>query len=191
MLFRSTPLVDSLFSVKYGLYSSEQEDEKMLELVDEKGDTWLYRRLATLPVGFVVSSDLEMDWQRDLGNPAEVQNNLCDVIGAERVLLDAGGENNGTSFRFTPTERGDYYVYITNKKVKEVKVKIGEDTRTFKNVNRGFLLELGICEADWEISITNEEGEESLGARAYRFSNEGLESVYGILNRYQIGRAHV
>ncbi|MCI9147040.1 MAG: YfhO family protein [Hungatella sp.] len=182
----STPLVDSLFSVKYGLYSSEQEDEKMLELVDEKGDTWLYRRLATLPVGFVVSSDLEMDWQRDLGNPAEVQNNLCDVIGAERVLLDAGGENNGTSFRFTPTERGDYYVYITNKKVKEVKVKIGEDTRTFKNVNRGFLLELGICEADWEISITNEEGEESLGARAYRFSNEGLESVYGILNRYPI-----
>ena len=89
----STPLVDSLFSVKYGLYSSEQNDNDMLNLVDMSGDTWLYEREATLPLGFLVASDLETDWQRDLGNPAEVQNNLCDVIGAERV--EEGKSVNG------------------------------------------------------------------------------------------------
>lgn len=182
----STPLVDSLFSVKYGLYSSGQENNSMLELIGSSGDTWLYRRIATLPVGFLVSPDLEMDWQRDLGNPAEVQNNLCDVIGAERVLLDAGGENYGTTFRVMPEETGDYYVYIANKQVKEVKVTIGEKTETFKNVNRGFFLELGICEADVEIQVENGDGDESLNARAYRFSNEGLKSVYHILNRYPL-----
>lgn len=182
----STPLADSLFSVKYGLYSSEQEDNEMLELMDRSGDTWLYHRLATLPVGFMVSPDLETDWQRDLGNPAEVQNNLCDVIGADRVLIDAGGDNSGTTFRVTPGQQGDYYAYISNKKVKEVKVKIGEETQTFKNINRGFFLELGICQPDVEILITNEEDEESLGARVYRFSNEGLGSVYDILNRYPL-----
>jgi uncharacterized membrane protein YfhO len=70
--------------------------------------------------------------------------------------------------------------------VKEVKVKIGEETQTFKNINRGFFLELGICQPDVEILITNEEDEESLGARVYRFSNEGLGSVYDILNRYPL-----
>ena len=178
----STPLVDSLFSVRYGLYSSEQSSE-MLEFIDQSGDTWLYRRLATLPVGFLVSPDLETDWQRDLGNPAEVQNNLCDVIGAERVLQNLDGENYGSTFRLVPETDGDYYVYVANRKVKEVKVKIGEETRTFNNVNRGFLLELGECEAGKEIEITNEEDDESLNARAYRFSNEGLWSVYEILGR--------
>lgn len=178
----STPLVDSLFSVKYGLYSSEQEDNELLEPVGSSGETWLYRRLGTLPVGFLVSKTLETDWQRDLGSPAEVQNNLCDVIGAERVLLDSGGENYGTSFRMTPEEAGDYYLYIANKRVKEVKVTIGEDTQTFKNVNRGFFLELGICKAGVEIEVKNEEDSESLNARIYRFSPEGLKSVYRILN---------
>lgn len=182
----STPLADSLFSVKYGLYSSEQENNILLRLIDTSGDTWLYQNLAALPVGFVVSEDLETDWQRDLGNPAEVQNNLCDVIGAERVLTDAGGENTGTMFRMTPMQEGDYYVYIANKQVKEVKVKIGETSQIFKNVNRGFLLELGRCGTDSEIVITNEDGDESLSARAYRFSEQGLWSVFDILNRYPL-----
>lgn len=46
------------------------------------------------------------------------------------------------------------------------------------------MLELGICEADVEIQIENEEDDESLNARIYRFSDDGLESVYHILNRY-------
>ncbi len=182
----STPLVDALFAVRYALYSEEQEEDVLLEPIGQSGDTWLYRNKAALPVGFVVADDLEMDWQRDIGNPAEVQNNLCDVIGAERVLLDIGGENNGTTFRVTPAKKGRYYVYVSNKRVKEVKVKIGESTQTFKNINRGFLLELGMCQPGTEIVITNEEDEESLGARAYCFSEEGLWSVNRILNRYPL-----
>lgn len=180
----STPLVDSLFSVKYGLYSSEQTDNELLEKVDRSGDTWLYRRLYTLPVGFLVSDSLDRDWQRDLGNPAEVQNSLCAAVGADRVLIEKDGENLKTGFRLTPDESGDYYVYIANKKVKEVKVKIGGSSQTFKNVNRGFLLELGQCTADVEIEITNEDGDDSLNARAYRFSGQGLQSVYDRLNRH-------
>lgn len=179
----STPLVDSLFSVRYGLYSSPQDENDLLEFMGQSEDTFLYRRKATLPVGFLVSYDLERDWQRDLGNPVEVQNQLCDAIGAQRVLLEAEGENYGGNFRFTPIVDGDYYVYISNKKVKEVKVTIGEEIETFKNVNRGFLLELGICQAGTEITITNEENNEGLNAKAYRFSNEGLLTTVGILGR--------
>ena len=43
-----------------------------------------------------------------------------------------------------------------------------------------------MCQPGTEIVITNEEDEESLGARAYCFSEEGLWSVNRILNRYPL-----
>lgn len=181
----STPLVDSLFSVKYGLYS-EQQDDGQLILAGQQGGTWLYERPYTLPLGFVVDPQMEEHWQRDLGNPATVQNDFCNVIGADPVLQEAGGEALSNAFWFTPEVSGDYYVYVTNRKVEEVTVTRGEDSKTFKNVNRGFLLELGYCQAGEEVNIKAKDTEVELTAKAYRFEDGGLESVHEILTRYPL-----
>jgi len=181
----STPFIDSLFSVRYGLYSSVQEGDTNLMLLEKDGDTCLYRRLDTLPVGFMVAPDMSEAWQRDLGNPATVQNAFCDVIGAGQVLTAIGGEGQGNRFEFTTDEAGDYYVYIGNKTVEQVEVQKEADSQTFKNVNRGFLLELGWCKAGESIVLTSET-EEDLRARVYRFDFDGLHSVYEILNRYPL-----
>ena len=181
----STPLIDSLFSVRYGLYSSEQEGDTNLMLLEKEEDTYLYRRLDTLPVGFMVAPDMDSMWQRDLGNPATVQNALCDAIGADQVLTAISGEGQGNRFEFTPDKAGDFYVYIGNRSVEQVEVQKGEDAQTFKNVNRGFLLELGWCKAGEPVVLTSET-EEDLRARVYRFEFEGLHSVYEILNRYPL-----
>ncbi len=175
----STPLIDSLFSVRYGLYSSEQEGDTNLMLLEKEEDTYLYRRLDTLPVGFMVAPDMDSMWQRDLGNPATVQNALCDAIGADQVLTAISGEGQGNRFEFTPDKAGDFYVYIGNRSVEQVEVQ------TFKNVNRGFLLELGWCKEGEPVVLTSET-EEDLRARVYRFEFEGLHSVYEILNRYPL-----
>lgn len=176
----STPLVDSLFSVRYGLYSEEQEQGRLI-LLEQSGDTYLYERRFTLPLAFMMDTQIEENWQRDLGNPAAVQNNLCDVAGAEQVLKNAGGETIGDTFRFTPDVSGDYYVYVTNKKVEEVTVTKGDSSETFKNVNRGFLLELGYCEAGEEVVLKAGEKDQSMEAQAYLFYVPGLESLYEIL----------
>ncbi len=181
----STPLIDSLFSVRYGLYSSEQEGDTNLMLLEQEEDTYLYRRLDTLPVGFMVAPDMDSMWQRDLGNPATVQNALCDAIGADQVLTAISGEGQGNRFEFTPDKAGDFYVYIGNRSVEQVEVQKGEDAQTFKNVNRGFLLELGWCKEGEPVVLTSET-EEDLRARVYRFEFEGLHSVYEILNRYPL-----
>ena len=181
----STPLIDSLFSVRYGLYSSEQEGDTNLMLLEQEEDTYLYRRLDTLPVGFMVAPDMDSMWQRDLGNPATVQNALCDAIGADQVLTAISGEGQGNRFEFTPDKAGDFYVYIGNRSVEQVVVQKGEDAQTFKNVNRGFLLELGWCKEGEPVVLTSET-EEDLRARVYRFEFEGLHSVYEILNRYPL-----
>ncbi len=57
-------LIDSLFSVKYGLYSEPQEGNSNLILIRQEGGTYLYARRDTLPVGFMVPSDIDYSWQR-------------------------------------------------------------------------------------------------------------------------------
>ena len=53
----------------------------------ESGGTYLYENLYTLPLGFVLPSDIEENWQYEMDNPAEVQNDLCWSQGADEVLV--------------------------------------------------------------------------------------------------------
>ncbi|MEG0565567.1 MAG: YfhO family protein [Hungatella sp.] len=181
----STPWVDSLFSVRYGLYSSEQKNE-LLTLLGQEEETYLYEKAYTLPVGFLVASDMEENWQRDQGNPIMVQNDFCNVIGADPVLEDAGGDTTGDTFRFTPELDGDYYAYVSNRKIEEVTVTKGENTQTFQNIDRGFLLELGECTAGEEVILKSDKKEQNMTVKVYRFSNAGLKSVYDQLNQYPL-----
>lgn len=186
----STPLIDSLFSVKYGLYSEAQEGSSNLILIRQEGGTYLYARRDTLPVGFMVPSDIDYSWQRDLGNPVSVQNDLCGLIGVDRVLEQVDVENNEDTARFTPETAGMYYVYIANRKVEQVDVSpTGESERSskkFKNVNRGYLLELGWCHAGEELVLKGEDESQSLNAEIYHFNYDALHQVYNALNRYPL-----
>lgn len=182
----STPLVDSLFSVKYGLYSEQHNDDELLTFKGQSGDTYLYERNDTLPLGFVVDGQMEDNWQMDLGNPADVQNDLSHVIGAREVLVDVPGETKGDTYRFTPEVSGDYYAYVANRKIDEITVTRGGDSQTFKNVDRGFLVEMGYCPAGEEVVIKTAKEGQDLTVRTYLFDNQGLQSVYEILNRYPL-----
>lgn len=103
-------------------YSEPQEGSSNLILIRQEGGTYLYARRDTLPVGFMVPSDIDYSWQRDLGNPVSVQNDLCGLIGVDRVLEQVDVENNEDTARFTPETAGMYYVYIANRKVEQVDV---------------------------------------------------------------------
>ncbi len=180
----STPLVDSLFSLKYGLYFQEQPAIPNLMFLKQSGGTYLYMRHDTLPVGFVVAPDMEDNWQLDLGNPAAVQNDLCDVIGVDRVLKKVATETESNKMRFTPEVDGEYYVYIGNKKAEKVDVDWGEESKEFKNLNRGFFIELGWCPAGQEIVLTGDNKDEKLKAEVYLFEFDAMHQVYEKLNRY-------
>ncbi|MFR5601345.1 MAG: YfhO family protein [Lachnospiraceae bacterium] len=179
----STPLVDSLFSVKYALYSEEQTQNPRLTLLDQEGETWLYENPDTLPLGFMIPMDLEDNWQTDLGNPAKVQNDLCEVLGASQALLEVEGTLDGMTYSMTPEYSGEYYVYISNKKVEKVTATIGSESKTFNNTNRGYLLELGYLQAGEEVQIRSETDNQAPEATAYRFSDDGLQGVYDSLDR--------
>lgn len=179
----STPLVDSLFSVRYGLYSEEAADTGLITLLDEQDHTYLYENSYTLPVAFVVPWELEDSWRIDLGNPAQVQNDLSAVLGVDPVLEEVQTDLTGTSFQFTALQAGDYYVYVNNKKIEKVTASIGENSKSFSNVNRGFFLELGYINAGEEVMLKSDSEGQDLVASVYRFSPDGLKAVYDSLNQ--------
>ena len=179
----STPFVDSIFSVKYALYSEAVSNTELMMYLRESCGTYLYENLYTLPLGFVISSDIEENWQYEMDNPAEVQNDLCLVSGADEVLVDAGGTVNKNTFTFTPDETGKYYVFVMNKKVKTVKAELPTGQKSFSNVDRGYLLELGTLAPGTEVKLTADEAGEQLNAIAYRFSEDAMIQVYDRLNQ--------
>ena len=180
-----TPLIDALFSVKYGLYSEKPEDTSMRTALGEQDGVWLYQNNDTLPVGFYVAPDFEARWDLETGNPADVQNSLADAVGAEQVLdlvLDTTTE--GSDLTFTPETGGEYYAYVGNKKIEKVTATTWKGTKTFTNVDRGYLLELGYCAAGEVVTLTAEDSKEEMWADVYRFSENGLGSVAAKLSAH-------
>lgn len=173
----STPLINSLLSVRYGLYSDIPEDSPLLTYMGESGSTYLYENAYTLPLGFMLPSFMEYEFRPESGIPAEVQNQFAGLLGCSPVLTDAWGEVNGQTFRFIPERDGDYYVYVMNKNIDEVTVDLPEESRKFDHVKRGFFLELGWCMAGQEISVSCT-GNEIMDARAYRFDEDALRQIH-------------
>ena len=178
----STPLVDSLVSIKYALYSEEVPNTELWAYMKESGETYLYENLYTLPLGFVISHSVEDNWQFKMDNPGEVQNDLCQALGNDAVLQWIDSNTSGKNCTFTPDLDGYYYVYVTNKKVKSVKAAVPSGSKTFNNTDRGYLLELGSLVAGNQITLTSQTDGQDMKCEVYRFSDEAMISLYEKLN---------
>ena len=94
------------------------------------------------------------------------------------VLVENQAEAQGKKLTFTAEATGDYYVYVTNRKVKEVSVVVGERSLSFDNVDRGYFLELGWLLEGQEVLVESEtEGNPAMQAQVWRFDPEALKAV--------------
>ncbi len=180
----STPLMNMLFSVKYGIYSQDPDapGETALNFVDSSGDTSVYENVYTLPLGYMLS-DMEMvDWMVEMGTPALAQNSLCDALQVNPVLVNVLGSFNGNEYVFSAEEPGEYYAYVNNSSIKEVKVDYGTRNKKVSNVDRGYFVELGYLNAGDIITLHNETNDQSMDADVYRFDYSALKEVYEKLN---------
>lgn len=179
----STPLVDSLFSIKYALYSGEEENPRLLP-ISQEGDIFLYENPCTLPVGFLLPDLVENNWDLETGTPVDVQNHLTELLEVPSAFEFVFRNSSGSSFSFSAETDGEYYIAVTNEKVKTAELTVQEEKKTIKNINRGFLLETGYLNAGDSVLLELEEGDGDLEASVYRFCMEGLEGVYERLNQH-------
>ena len=180
----STPFIDALFAARYGIYPDQQPADSLKEQIGRQGSMWLYENKHTLPVGFVMPQDMETNWVLDSGNPANVQNDLSSVLGVSNLLVPAEGVSEGKKLTFTADASGDYYVYVTNKKVEEVSAEIGERSLSFDNVDRGYFLELGYLPKGQEVIFQSKtDGNPAMQAEIWRFDPEAMEEIYQCLSK--------
>lgn len=180
----STPFIDALFATRYGIYPDQQPADGLKEQIGRQGSMWFYENKYTLPVGFVMPQDMETNWVLDSGNPANVQNDLSSVLGVSNLLVPAEGVSEGKKLTFTADASGDYYVYVTNKKIEEVSAEIGERSLSFDNVDRGYFLELGYLPKGQEVILQSKtDGNPAMQAEIWRFDPEAMEEIYQCLSQ--------
>ena len=175
----STPFTDSLLSVKYKVFEEEETHAKILNLreIANDGTVYMYQNIDTMPLSFVLTEDFLKDFDMTSGNPATVQNNFSRTLKLGTVLNKKAVEITGTTAKFTTEEEGDYYAFVRDKGIKEVVVNYPTTSKSFKNLNRGYFLELGYLDKDVEMSFRNDTNDDQLLIEVFRFNFETLKKV--------------
>lgn len=181
----ATPFTSSLLGVKYLLTTQELPESQLYTLYAALDGVYLYENLYTLPLGFTIPSDTEDLWSYDTGNPASVQNSLAELTtGAGEILERVEGDSTGANYQLTVQESAHLFAYVETSRVTEVTATIGTETKSFDNVNRGYLLDLGYCEAGTSIVLKAEDEDvASLSASVYAFNEENFIAAYQALSQ--------
>ena len=159
-----TPFIDSLLSIKYIVAENKKEEPvniDMRELANDK-DVYLYQNLDSLPFSYVLKHSFLADYDMSSGNPATVQNNFSRTL-KEGVLLDKKKvEIQGKTAKYRTDEKGLYYVFVRDKGIKQVTVVYETTTKTFKNLNRGYFINLGYLGKDVDLEFRNDTNDSEL-----------------------------
>ena len=179
----STPLMNMLMSVKYGIYSEEPQapGERGLSYIASSGVTSIYQTEFALPLGYMLSDSALEAWDTHAGTPALAQNSLCEALDCAPVMDSVLGEFYDSDYSFTADQAGEYYAYVNNAAVKQVTANFGYTEKSFNNVDRGFLLELGYLEAGDTVALHSKTEGQSVSADVYRFDYNALRELQDVL----------
>ena len=179
----STPLMNMLMSVKYDIYSEEPQapGEMGLSYIASSGMTSIYQTEFALPLGYMLSASVLDAWDTHAGTPALAQNSLCEALDCAPVMDSVLGEFYDADYSFTADQAGEYYAYVNNAAVKQVSANYGYTEKSFNNVDRGYLLELGYLEAGDAVTLHSKTEGQSVSADVYRFDYNALRALQDVL----------
>lgn len=180
----ATPLVYSMFDIKYILSNKELHDDYTLELVDVNDGEYLYHAKYTLPLGYMVKSDINDEWNYKTSNPFSVQNDfVLDNTGIPSLFTALDFiDNDKNGINIDVENDGYVYIYIANKSVKTAKVTIDDDSENFAGINHGRIIDLGWQTAGTQIRIADKDGEEALNAMVYTMDANKFIDAFNLLN---------
>ncbi|MBO4289121.1 MAG: YfhO family protein [Lachnospiraceae bacterium] len=174
----ATPFMESILSVKYRLSLNELPESPLYRLAGEQNGAYLYENLYTLPLGFMIGSDAEDAFISGAGTPFRAQNRLASLLGGEgNVLSQIPGSVQGSEYTTSVSERAHIFAYVENSSIDSVDAEVGGVTKSFSNVRRRYLLDLGYCEPGTNITLSTDE-DETLNASIYAFDDEAFIANY-------------
>lgn len=210
-----TPLTAALFSIKYeyttgscslpnNMTLAQQQPYKM---TNGQNTLKLYRYNNTLPLGFMVNTTTEGNWDKQSGNPFKTQNNFVRtaITGGKNIFHQLKSSAVGT---FTanydleakdndiPKETKTYDVYFYCSTTAENLTATvtggtitGEDdantsstSKTFSSTDQNYICHLGNVTAGSTITVSSGDGKSISTCYAYAFDNEAWEEDFALLN---------
>lgn len=178
-LVGSTPLIDALFDIKYGIYTGTT-DNPHVTAVAYSGDTTLYKNEYNLPLGYIVPNNIDELWDRQLSHPVKVQNQLAKAVGAGDVLTQVDGFKEGGVYSFTVPEDGLYFAYSENKATESIDVTIDDQIKNFSSLERSYFLELGWLEKNTIVDFEATDDTDLL-VHAFKFNYDALGQIVSAL----------
>lgn len=180
----STPLTSAMLSVKYLISKSPYEESPLRGLVAEDGSNYIYENLYTLPLGFLIDTDLEENWIPQSGAPIANLNSLAKALGAKEDMLFENGTVEISEKKTTVTVSQDCYLYgtYTDTSVTNIIVTNGSRNRKFNKCDHGYILDLGWCKAGEPIEITNTSNVSNFAVKTYALNLESFQTAYNKLN---------
>ncbi|MCI8401771.1 MAG: YfhO family protein [Lachnospiraceae bacterium] len=172
----ATPFIDALLSVRYKLVEDPEAETPLTSLVATEGEVSLYQNNHVLPLGFMIP-ETALHWNHQDPNPIQVQNNFVSSttsVGSIFAMVDTA---SSTSYTFTAPQSGYYYGVLTDFSVKNVTAVFSEDSTTYSNVDRDFILDLGYMESGEQVTLTGND-QKTVNINIYRLlQNEFIQAV--------------
>ena len=183
----ATPFSSALLAVKYTMSTTELSDD-LYTLVAEDGDVLLYQNNYYLSLGFMIPESMTYNWDYENSSPALVQNEFASLAsGCGDILVAQGSVSASLGYGyFTAASSGYYYIYVTNDDIEDVTVTIGDDTASWSNVDRGFLLDIGYVAAGTTVSLSSEQTSNLLSANIYLLDLDELDSCISTLSEQSL-----
>lgn len=193
----ATPVTAALLSTRYMLYTLDRGYDNLFELVDTEGKLYLYKNNYSLPLGYIVTSlnapfndaeDVEDNiHEEDTAdknlNPIQRQNKLVQHLGISGdVFLDVDINAYGDQADIQIDEDAHYYAYTSNTKIDTIKMTYDVDeSKSFTQIKKKYILDLGYHEAGETLSLKSENGE-NLKLYAYKVNEPVLAQFVNHLN---------
>ena len=116
-------------------------------------------------------------------NPIQRQNNLVHRFGIiEDIFSEVSIGSYGSQADLYIEEDAHYYAYTSNTKVDTIKMQYEEESKSFSQIKKKYILDLGYHNAGETLSFKSENGKD-LNLTAYKINEPVLADFVSQLNR--------
>lgn len=193
----ATPVTAALLSTRYMLYTLDRGYDNLFELTDTEGKLYLYKNNYALPLGYMVTSENapfndaeeveetihEEDMEGKSMNPLQRQNKLVHRLGiSDDVFLKVDIISYGSEADLYVEQDAHYYAYTSNTKIDTIKMNYEEESKSFSQIKKKYILDLGYHKAGETLSLRSENGE-NLNLTAYQVNESVLARFVSHLNQ--------
>ena len=135
----ATLVTESLFSVKYLISNKILADSQLTSYLTGADGEFIYKNEYTLPIGYIVRSDLNEVWHPSASyNGIENQNSLIEAMtGIANVFTLTYDFQSNTDLNFTPVKGGHMYLYLRNNQCESVGVSINGNVTNYTGMKNG------------------------------------------------------